>query len=106
MEGPQKTLRQRDRCGKLLCWQGPDFPQAGHGFAPGNLFVKADPDSADETLGSPGGPFELGIDEVSGRLDDDCWVRLDPAGRFFDLHLVTQSLGYFNVPFEQQQQVV
>ena len=33
------TYDGADRCGKLSRWQGPDFPQAGHGFAPGDIKI-------------------------------------------------------------------
>jgi uncharacterized protein with ParB-like and HNH nuclease domain len=32
-------FKAHDRCGKLSCWQGPEFPQAGQGFAPGSVKI-------------------------------------------------------------------
>lgn len=67
-----------DRCGKLSSSQGPEFAQAGHGFAPGSIKIEPDPDPPDKPLGPLRDPGERGVDEVADRLDDE-------AGRGKDL---------------------
>ncbi|MEO7101197.1 MAG: hypothetical protein ABI162_17730, partial [Luteolibacter sp.] len=42
----------RDRCGKLSSGQGPEFAQAGHGFAPGDPLIESHAHPPDESLGS------------------------------------------------------
>jgi hypothetical protein len=51
-------MRRVDRCGKLSSRQGPEFPQAGHGFASGSVKIEPDPDPPDEPLGPLRGPGE------------------------------------------------
>ena len=79
-----------DRCGKLSSWQGPEFPQAGHGFAPGSVKIEPDPDPPDEALGPLRGPGERGVDEVAVRLEDDSGRGFESARLLLLLHLVAQ----------------
>jgi hypothetical protein len=70
---------QKDRCGKLCCWQGPDLPQAGQRFAPGIVNIESVPNPPDESLGPLGGPRERRIDKIPDRLDVE---RLEEMARF------------------------